>query len=216
MNERRDFPNHSDIHQPLNFSEVGKSGVNKEQTKQTSFSFAPENIKVLVEIANSSFDISLNKKIKMSANIVDILDITWTTSPVNYQVNIHANTLWISGKLTAGLMYTKTNNPKIHLQHITIPWKKNCSLEFTYPPIPPLGDEKKHFEFTNQTSNQHSTEHYEQIIYHNEHPILEVVSTRVITSKDITEENTHFYLNLHINSEIFYRLFQYQVLRKKE
>lgn len=200
MNERKDFSYRS------------HSNQNASQNQNLS-PISPLNIKVLVEIANSIIELNLSKKIKMSSQVIDIQDITWAASPVDYQINLLADKLWISGKLTAELTYTKRENPNVLQQYITIPWKKTCSLEYLYPPIPPIHDEKKHFTFN--TLSGMVTDHYEQILHHNEPPILEIVLTKIITSKNCIKENNHSYLMLDINCEFYYRLYQNQVVKKK-
>lgn len=188
---------------------------NQEQIQNdANLSLPPQHIKVLVEIANSAFDFGMNKKIKMSPHIQKIQDITWRTHSIYYQINLNANKLWVSGELVAQITYTKGNPSKVYIQTIHFPWRKTCTIEYIYPPMIPLGNEKKQYEFAQQHPNDEPIEHYEQIIYNNENPILDIVSTKVITSKEMKKVNGFPYLLLHINCTVFYRLFQYQVLNK--
>ncbi|MDP4087567.1 MAG: hypothetical protein Q8934_23675 [Bacillota bacterium] len=198
------------------FSNSSHSFNQERHPYDTPFSFPPQNIKVLVEIANSTFDFNLNKKIKMSSNVQKIQDIAWRTSPIYYQINVNANKLWVSSELVAQITYTKGKYSKVYIQTIQFPWKKTCNIQFIYPPMLPLSNEKKHYEFAQQHSNDESIEHYEQVIYNNENPILDIISTKVVTSKEIKTINHFPFLFLNINCEIFYRLFQYQVLKNNE
>jgi hypothetical protein len=170
----------------------------------------PQAVKVLVEIANSMFDFNLSKKIKMNSSIQEIQDISWSTTSIHYQINLNANLLWVSGELVAQITYTKGVHSKIYIQTLHFPWKKTCHLQYTYPPIPPLCNEKKHF----QVAKESSIEHYEQTIYDNEYPLFEITSTEIVTSKEILHKNSLFYLQLDINCQIHFRIFQFQVIRK--
>jgi hypothetical protein len=189
MNSWNNFPNHTDQRQ--------------------QHPIPPINMKVLVEIANSTFDFSMSKQIQMSTSTINIMDITWSTSPVYYQINLLANLLWISGELIAQITYTKGNQSKVYQQTLNFHWKKACPLQYCYPPIIPLSNEKRNYGMTDS-----STEHYEQIIYHNENLVLDIITTKINTSKDILTKNKLPFLLLNINCEIFYRLFQYQVITK--
>ncbi|WML45236.1 hypothetical protein [Neobacillus sp. PS3-40] len=203
MNFQGSFPNDSHLkNSPFSF-----------KAEQNTLS-SPQSIKVLVEIANSMFEFDISKKIKMNPRINEVQDINWSTSPVDYQININAKKLWLSSNLIAEIIYTKITDPRVYSQTITIPWKKTCNLEYNYPPIVPLSNKKKHYEFTQQHPDDTSNEHYEQIIYNNDKPVLEIVSTKIVTSKDIIT-NKFSYLFLNINCEVFFRLFQNQVLHIK-
>jgi hypothetical protein len=199
-----DFPNRSqNFNQERNLNDI-------------PVTIPPQNIKILVEIANSTFDFCINKKIKMNSNVQKIQDITWRTSPISHQIHLGANKLWVSSELIAQITYTKGNHSKVYNQTLSFPWKKTCNLQYLYPPMIPLSNEKKHYEFTEQQHSSHLIEHYEQIIYNNENPILDIISTKIISSTEIVTINNINYLLLNINCEISYRLFQYQVVKNKK
>lgn len=177
-------------------------------------SSTPRYTKVPVEIVHSKFDFTINKTIKISDRTNRILDIHWTTYPPDYQINLVANRLWISGKLNAEITYTKQNNPNIHLENLLIPWKKTCQLEYTYPPMIPLSNEKNQYEFINQDHPTSTSTHYEQTLYQNEAPFLEIIRTNIITTKNIEDRETSSYLLLDIYVEKQYRIWQYQIIKQ--
>jgi hypothetical protein len=202
----------------MNWNEFSNSSHNfNEERKQNDIpvSLPPQNIKILVEIANSTFDFSINKKIKMNPNVQKIHDITWRTSPISYQIHLSANKLWVSSELIAQIIYTKGNHSKVYNQTLSFPWKKTCNLQYLYPPLIPLSNEKKHYEFTEQQHSSQLIEHYEQVIYNNENPILDIISTKIISSTEIITITNFNHLLLNVNCEISYRLFQYQVVKNK-
>ncbi len=173
----------------------------------------PRYIRVPVEIVHSRFDFTINKNIKISERTNKILDINWTTTHPEYQINLVANRLWISGKLHAEITYTKLNNTNIHMENLLIPWKKTCQLDYTYPPIIPLSNEKTQYDFINENQQTESSSHFEQTIYQNEAPILEIISTKMITTKDINEEGSNSILLLDVYCEKQFRIWQNQIIK---
>lgn len=178
-----------------------------------SNSVVPRYIKAPVEIVHSKFDFTINKTIKISERTSKILDINWTTLHPEYQINLVANRLWISGKLHAEITYTKLNNSNIHMENLLIPWKKTCQLEYTYPPMIPLSNEKTQYDFINQDQQTEPSTHFEQSIYQNEAPILEIISTKIITTKNIKEEDTNSILFLDLYCEKQFRIWQNQIIK---
>lgn len=174
---------------------------------------APRYIRVPVEIVHSEFDFTINKTIKISERTNKILDINWTTTHPEYQINLVANRLWISGKLHAEITYTKINNSNIHMENLLIPWKKTCQLDYTYPPMIPLSNEKTQYDFINQDQKTETSTHFEQTIYQNEPPIFEIISTKIITTKNIKEEGTNSILLLDIYFEKQFRIWQNQIIK---
>jgi hypothetical protein len=174
---------------------------------------APRYIRVPVEIVHSEFDFTINKTIKISERTNKILDINWTTTHPEYQINLVANRLWISGKLHAEITYTKINNSNIHMENLLIPWKKTCQLDYTYPPMIPLSNEKTQYDFINQDQKTETSTHFEQTIYQNEPPIFEIISTKIITTKNIKEEGTNSILILDIYCEKQFRIWQNQIIK---
>jgi hypothetical protein len=166
-----------------------------------------------VEIVHSKFDFTINKTIKISERTNKILDINWTTNPPEYQINLVANRLWISGKLYAEITYTKLNNSNIHLENLMIPWKTTCTLQYTYPPMVPLSNEKTQYDFVNQDHQGTPSTHFEQTIYQNEAPLLEIVSTNIITTKNVKDEETNTVLLLDIYCEKQFRIWQNQIIK---
>lgn len=173
----------------------------------------PRYIRVPVEIVHSEFDFTINKTIKISERTNKILDINWTTTQPEYQINLVANRLWISGKLHAEITYTKLNNSNIHMENLLIPWKKTCQLDYTYPPMIPLSNEKTQYDFINQDQKTEPSTHFEQTIYQNEPPIFEIISTKIITTKNIKEEGTNSILLLDIYCEKQFRIWQNQIIK---
>lgn len=172
----------------------------------------PRYIRVPVEIVHSTFDFTINKTIQISERTNKILDINWTTHHPEYQINLIANRLWISGKLQAEITYTKKNHSNIHMENLLIPWKKTCHLDYTYPPMIPLSNEKSQYDFINH-DQQTSTTHFEQTIYQNEAPIFEIISTKIITTKNIKEEDTNSILLLDLYCENQFRIWQNQMIK---
>lgn len=177
-----------------------------------SNSVAPRYIRVPVGIVHSRFDFTINKTIKISERTNKILDINWTTTHPEYQINLVANRLWITGNLHAEITYTKLNNPTIHMENLHIPWKKTCQLEYTYPPMIPLSNEKTQYDFNNEEQTE-STTHFEQTVYQNESPTLEIISTKMITTKNIKEEGSNSILLLDLYCEKQFRIWQNQIIK---
>lgn len=203
--------NHSKNANHLNGNNLASKPITQDATDNHQLS---RTIKVLVEIVNSTFDFSISKNIKISDKINEILDINWSLSPVDYQINLLANMLWISGKLNAEITYTKTNNSKIHLQNLFIPWKNTFKLEYIYPPILPLSNEKTHYDFWPSNDEPFGSTHYEQVIHQNDKAILEITSSKIITTKHTKTIKNSSYLILDIHCEMFYRIWQNQLQKQ--
>jgi len=167
--------------------------------------------KIHKEIAHSKLDFKLTKKIKTNGSVKKILDINWSMQPVDYQINLSANRLWLTSKLIGEITYTKGKDTHIHLQNITLPWKATSKIEFLSPPFYTQSNQKRQYEFVEQDKNQ-KTIHYEQIIFNNEKPLFEIISTKVITSQSLNKKEKYTYLLLNINCEIEYRILQYQII----
>lgn len=173
----------------------------------------PGRYKILTEIAHSKLDFHLSKKIKISKRVNKILDINWAPQPVDYHISLSSNRLWMSGKLSAEITYTKRNDGQVHLQTIFFPWKTATSIGYLSSPILPRSNEKKQYEFNDPYKDEETTAHYEQMIYHNEMPLLEIISTKVVTSQSIRKTEEAPNLILEVNCEMEFRILQYQLIQ---
>lgn len=172
------------------------------------------NIRVPVEIVHSKLDFTINKNIKINEKSNKILDINWTIHMVDYQINLAANKLRISGKLQAEITYTKLNDSRIHLQNLFIPWKRTYNLEYLYPPLLPLSNEKTQYDFIDHNNTTVTSTHFEQTIYPNENPCLEIIYTKITTSRNTERREGISYLILDIHCEMDYRIWQNQIIKQ--
>lgn len=182
------------------------NGLNQIQPFQRSF-------KNLAEIAHSKVDFQLSQKIKMNNKVNRICDLNWDLKPVQFQINLPVKRLWISSYLTGEITYTKGSDTQLHIQSFQLPCKATHTFDYIAQPIPPRSDEKKEYDFVNYPGDTEYCTHYEQIIFNNEAPLLDIIATKVVTAQTIKKGQRYSSLILELDCEIEYRIFQYQVIK---
>lgn len=190
------------------------SNYNNQFQKEIEQNFSIPNKKVLVEISNSKVEFNISKNIKMSQKIKEIIDLDIGLSDVNYEINLISDTLWLNGTFVAQITFTRNTDSQVHINSIYIPFKNNSYLTYIYPPILPLNNEKKQYQFTNHEKESLPSKIFEQIIYYNNKPILDIISTKSVTSKSFNVKNGSNYLILDFNYELTYQIFQYQTISR--
>jgi hypothetical protein len=185
------------------FNEI--NAVNKIQSNQRT-------VKIPAEIVHSKLDFNLSKKIKMSDRVNKIFGINWSMQPVDYQISLTANRLWLSSKIRGEITYTKGVDTQVRVQTFYLPWKSSTDFQYIFPPVLPRSDQKKQYEFFDD-QNTVETTNYEQMIHNNESPMLDIISTRVITSQSISKNSKCIHLLLDLECEIEYRILQSQLIQ---
>ncbi|NHM32180.1 hypothetical protein [Neobacillus terrae] len=183
------------------------SSQSTESNEESGQISTARRIKANIEIAHSKLEFQISKKIKMSSKVNEISNLKWKTGLSNYNINLLASRLWITGTFTGQITYTKTGDSLVHQQSISLPWKKTFGITFLSPPVMPINDETVYYNLP-----QDNQVHFEQTIYHHHSPELIIETTKLLTSQETAIIQKAAYLILDINCEMEYSIFQNQMV----
>lgn len=165
--------------------------------------------KQLVQIALPKLNTHFIKSISIPDQVDHIVDIDWSLKLQNHALDIPSAYFILSGILVGDLDYESRKDRKTYSIKLSLPWKVNSMLSYTYPPLDtkPLLKESHLFN----TDNENVIHHQTQYIHPSDETLCELVRAEITSAEDVEDTKDETTVQLLVDVDIYVRLLQNQM-----
>jgi hypothetical protein len=145
-------------------------------------------VKLPVLIGKLDVDVDIFEAFPANVPIQNISSLDWYSQSLETHAALPSNVVFLKGTLVAVLDYV-TNNKSDSIQSvkIQIPWKKNVTIDWIYPPDLPISNSKKEFTFKDE-SDTNVTSHYESSTTFSENIDSQLRTINVVWHNSMTHD----------------------------
>lgn len=143
-------------------------------------------VKLPVLIGSLDVEVNIFEAFPANVPIQNISSLEWYSQSLETHAALPSNVVFLKGTLVAVLDYV-TNNKSDSIQSvkIQIPWKKNVTVDWIYPPDLPIPNSKKEFTFKDE-SDTDVTSHYESSSTYSENIDSQLRNINVVWHNSLT------------------------------